>query len=324
MKTTFMASLLFLSLPVSLSAKNQLPVQERLSPSQVIAQSTAKDWQPIEASDLLIMSLSPNAKGQKRNVVIQLLPAPFSQGWVSNIRKLAAQGWWDGDTAIVRVQDNYVTQWGDPNGETVDKAKALPDSLQVMTESDYVTTIAENTSNMILRSIHSQKTYPDHYAQASLFWSGWPMARNGEKENAQFWPIHCYAMVGVGRNYSPDTGTGAELYTVIGHAPRHLDQNIALVGRIIEGMEHMSSLPRGTSQLGFYETPEERTKIESVKLVSDISNPQDRPKFEYLSTQSDVFSRYAKARANRSDPFFITPAGGADICNVQVPVRRKS
>mgnify|MGYP000234499636 CR=1 FL=1 len=32
-------------------------------------------------------------------------------------------------------------------------------------------------------------------------------------------------------------------------APRQLDRNIALVGRIIEGMEHMSSLPRGHGDL---------------------------------------------------------------------------
>ena len=34
----------------------------------------------------------------------------------------------------------------------------------------------------------------------------------------------------------------------------HLDRNIALVGRVIEGIEHMSSLPRGTGALGFCET----------------------------------------------------------------------
>jgi peptidylprolyl isomerase len=29
------------------------------------------------------------------------------------------------------------------------------------------------------------------------------------------------------------------------------------------------------------------------------------------------------ARANRHDDFFIRPAGGVDICNAPVPVRRK-
>lgn len=138
----------------------------------------------------------------------------------------------------------------------------------------------------------------------------------------QVWPVHCYGMVGVGRDYSPDTGSGAELYTVIGHAPRHLDRNIALVGRIISGMEHLSSLPRGSGALGFY-TEEEtdlRTPILSVRVAADLP-AEERPQFEYLSTGSESFARYAEARANRRDPFFIQAAGGADICNIPVPIR---
>ena len=48
---------------------------------------------------------------------------------------------------------------------------------------------------------------------------------------------------------------------------------------------------------------------------------KDVPRFEYLSTESASFATYADARANRRDPFFIQPAGGADICNIPVPVR---
>jgi peptidylprolyl isomerase len=95
------------------------------------------------------------------------------------------------------------------------------------------------------------------------------------------------------------------------------------VGRIIEGMEHLSSLPRGKGELGFYADFEQdkRTPILSIDVASDITAfPQ--PTFEYLSTDSESFARYAEARANRRDPFFIVPAGGADICNIPVPVRR--
>ena len=163
----------------------------------------------------------------------------------------------------------------------------------------------------------------DQYANLSSFARGWPVAATMGKDGNFFWPVHCYGMVGVGRNYSPDTGSGAELYTVIGHAPRHLDRNIALVGRIIEGMEHLSSLPRGKGELGFYAEfeKEKRTPILSIRVASDIPEfPQ--PTFEYLSTESESFAKYVEARANRRDPFFIEPAGGADICNIPVPVRR--
>ena len=91
-----------------------------LAPTEIVAASPASDWAPIAASDLLVMDLAPDAKGAARRVVIQLLPAPFSQGWIGNIRKLAAAKWWDG-TSVNRVQDGYVVQWGDPDAE--DKAK---------------------------------------------------------------------------------------------------------------------------------------------------------------------------------------------------------
>ena len=62
---------------------------------------------------------------------------------------------------------------------------------------------------------------------------------------------HCYGTVGDGRDLAPDTGTGGELYAVIGHGPRHLDRNIANVGRVIDGMAGLSARPRGTGNLGF-------------------------------------------------------------------------
>jgi peptidylprolyl isomerase len=307
------------------------------APGEIVAAAPASDWVAIAASDLLVMDLAPGAKGEARRVVIQLMSAPFNQGWVGNIRKLAAAHWWDG-TAIVRVQDNYVTQWGDPDGDVAGKAKPLPDALVSVPESEYQTPI----DFQAIASLPMGAWFPDpnvtpiggkdNYSAEIAFSNGWPIALSMawpksqkaiskimQKNSILAWPTHCYGMVGVGRNLSPDTGTGAELYTVIGHAPRHLDRNIALVGRIIEGMEHMSSLPRGTGDLGFYKTPEERTAILSVRLGNEVKG---LPAYEYLDTQSKSFAKYADARANRRDPFFIKPAGGADICNIPVPVRR--
>ncbi len=276
------------------------------APSEIVAAAKADDWVAIAPSDILVMDLAPDSKGKPRRVVIQLMPAPFSQGWVSNIRKLAAAHWWDG-TSINRVQDNYVVQWGDAT-----EKRALPNGLAVVEAKEYVTPDWPNKNRIFARADRT----PDAYARAHVFYSGWPLAQGREG----LWPTHCYGMVGVGRNLSPDTGTGAELYTVIGHAPRHLDRNIALVGRVIEGIEHMSSLPRGTGALGFYEKEEERVPILSVRLGNET---KDVPSFEYLATDSDSFAAYADARANRRDAFFNVPAGGADICNIPVPIRRK-
>ena len=316
------------------------------SPPEIVAAAPAADWVAIAASDLLVMDLAADAKGRPRRVVIQLMPPPFSQGWIGNIRTLAAAHFWDG-TSVNRVQDNYVVQWGDVESDDPKKAKVLPEALVSVSESEYLTPVIYS------RTSHFDKLDPPfklplnveefgwqmdpligegegalRIPGASGLSSGWPVGYIGKDQRkgkefgpvATMWPVHCYGMVGVGRGFSPDTGSGAELYTVIGHAPRHLDRNIALVGRVIQGIEHLSSLPRGTEALGFYKTAEERVPILSVRTGNEIA---DLPVFEYLSTESASFATYADARANRRDPFFIKPAGGADICNIPVPVRRK-
>ncbi len=302
------------------------PTTSPMSPSQVVANAPASDWVAIAPADLLVMTLTPDARGRARQVIIQLMPPPFSEGWVANIRTLAAAHWWDG-LSVNRVQDNYVVQWGDADGEDAALARALPDGLRVMAESEYEADAQGqgfSTSPYGTASPNFVSRGPDPYA-TSEFYNGWPVASRfvgtGLRARNSVWPTHCYGMVGVGRNLSPDTGTGAELYTVIGHAPRHLDANIALVGRVVEGIEHLSSLPRGTGPLGFYETAEERVGIASVRLATELP-ASDQPRFEYLGTNSGSFIRYADARANRRDAFFIRPAGGADICNIPVPVRR--
>lgn len=332
------------------------------APTEIVAAAPQADWTGIDPADLLVMDLAPDAKGKPRRVVIQLLPAPFSQGWVGNVRKLAAAHWWDG-LSIYRVQDNYVTQWGDPDGDDKAKAKALPTGLLEVPQPCYSIsfdsdecTFAEVISDpreaamaaardaaqaaiaaanafqrgqFVDPSIESTRTRTakkgwhqrDSFSPWVEFYDAFPVASDNAGKKARFWPVHCYGMVGVGRDMPPNTGTGAELYTVIGHAPRQLDRNIALIGRIIEGMEHMSSLPRGHGPLGFYDAAlgDERVPIVSVRLAAEV---KDLPGYEYLSTESASFAKYADARANRRDPFYLRPAGGADICNIPVPVRR--
>ena len=293
------------------------PAPAALAPVEVIAAAPAADWAPIAPSDLMVMDLTPDAKGAARRVVIQLLPAPFSQGWIGKIRKLAGAKWWDG-TSINRVQDGYVVQWGDPDGEDKAKAKPLPPGLKVVPAEDYATPASSPGLKSFLGQSRGGTTVtlpPDAYGASGEFRSGWPFGNDHEA----VWPIHCYGTVGVGRDYPPDTGSGAELYAVIGQAPRQLDRNIAVVGRVIEGMEHLSSLPRGTGDIGFYKTAQERTPILAIRIGSEVPH---LPRYEYLSTESKSFAAYADARANRRDSFYIQPAGGVDICNVPVPVRR--
>ena len=261
------------------------------SPAEIVSSAPATAWQDIAQEDLLEMTLASGS------VVTIQLARDFSPVHVSNIRKLVAAHFWDG-TSINRVQENYVVQWGDAT-----EKKALPADLGTAPASDYVRPLI----GIGFRPL----PYPDPYARRVGHGHGWPVATDGKLA----WLPHCFGMIGVGRNLAPDTGSGAELYVVNGHAPRHLDRNIAVVGRVIDGISALTTLPRGTGALGFYERPEERILITSIKAGS-------RDRWQSMRTESTSFAAYARARANRHDAFFNVPAGGADICNVPVPIRK--
>jgi peptidylprolyl isomerase len=317
-------ALLAVATPISAQHPAEPP-----TPGSIIAAAPAADWRAIDPADLLVMDLAPNDAGQPRRVVIQLLPAPFSQGWVDNIRTLAAARWWDG-TSVYRVVDNWVAQWGAGEDEA-GKSKALPSGITPVPESAYVTPVLrgpEDGHDHVLtgrgadggREAIVVSRWLDPYAIGAHV-AGWPVALDSEGDGTA-WPVHCYGAVGVARDLSPDTGSGAELYAVIGHAPRQLDRNIAVVGRVIEGIEHLSVLPRGTGEAGVYHTVAEHTPIRSVRM-GDALPAGEQLRFEYLATDSDSFARYLAIKANRQDSFYKVPAGGVDLCNAPVPVRRR-
>jgi peptidylprolyl isomerase len=277
------------------------PVEGATEPSEVVANSTAADWRAIDPDNLLVMDLADGGR-----VVIELAPA-FAPVHVANVRAFARGGWWNNAT-IYRVQDNYVAQWGNGDAEV-----ALPEGVTRTPPAEYERPL----EGLSVRPLG----FPDSYAPMAGHADGWPVGY--DPEGGEAWLTHCYASVGVGRDLAPDTGTGGELYAVIGQAPRHLDRNIATIGRVIEGIGHLSARPRGTGNLGFYdqERNERPIPIARMRLAADVPEAE-RPRFEVMRSESEAFSAYVTGRANRGGTFFNRPAGGVDLCNVNVPVRR--
>ena len=109
---------------------------------------------------------------------------------------------------------------------------------------------------------------------------------------------------------------------VIGQSPRQLDRNITLVGRVVQGMELLSTLARGPEPMGFYQDAAKRVPIRSIRLGSDMP-AEERVPLQLLRTDSASFREATEARRNRRDPFYHRPAGHIDLCNVPLPARRK-
>ena len=289
-----------LPLLLSMAAMLMGAAPTKFTPTDIVAKSPASAWKAIDPDDLMIMDLANGGR-----VVIQLAPK-FAPVHVANIKAMARGGYWNGAT-IYRLQDNYVAQWGQN-----DSNKGFPAGVVAKPPAEYERVL----KGLAITALGS----PDPYAPGAGFVDGWPVAFSRKAGWADL--VHCYGTVGAGRDLSPDTGAGGELYAVIGHAPRQLDRNIAIVGRVVEGIDKLSSLPRGTEALGFYKDKAQYVPIANIRLASDMP-AADRPVFEVMDTASKTFADYLRVRANRHDDFYIRPAGGVDLCNVQVPVRRK-
>jgi len=275
--------------------------------ADIEASAPPSAWRPVAPENLLLID---TAKGQ---LAIELAPG-FAPAHVAAVKALVRAHAFDGG-AVVRVQDNYVVQFAAREPQLTVGSKALADAVPPPHRAALPAEYEQAAAGVAFTPLPGA----DAYAAQAGFSDGWPVAR----EAGRLWPVHCYGMVGVGRDTPPNTGDGSELYAVTGHAPRHLDRNMAVVGRVVAGIESWTALPRGTEALGFYKTPAERLPIGHVVIAADVA-AADRPRFEVMRTDTPTFAAYVDARANRREAFFVRPAGHVDVCNVRVPVRRST
>ena len=280
------------------------PVKPKPTYAEVLATATPADWRPLDVENTLYMDL-PTGR-----VVIEL-SAAYAPAHAANVRALVREGYFDGLT-ILRSQDNYVVQWGDPESENPapGKARAMKQGKKSLAP--------EYTRAMDNKLAFTRLPDSDGYAPEVGFSNGFPVGRNPNSK--QTWLTHCYGMVGAGRDNDDNSGSGAELYAITGHAPRQLDRNITLLGRVVQGMPLLSVMPRGTGALGFYEKAEERIPIKSIRIAADVP-AAERTNLEVIRTDTRLFSTLVEALRNRSGTWFKVPAGHVELCNVLIAVR---
>lgn len=282
-------------------ANGQAPAPAKArSMQEILDASKPSDWRTLDPANTLYLDLAAG------RVVIELAP-DFAPAHVANLRTLAREGYWNG-LSINRSQDNFVVQWGD--GAEDEKARKPLGSAPSKLPAEF----SRSSDKLDFHALPDR----DGWAPQVGFADGFPAARDPASKTA--WLAHCYGMVGAGRDIAPDSSNGTELYVVIGQSPRQLDRNITTVGRVVQGMELLSVLPRGTGPLGFYEKPEQRTAIKAIRLASEV--PQnERTAIEVLRTDTPLFDELVEARRNRRDDFYKRPAGHIDLCNVPLPAR---
>jgi peptidylprolyl isomerase len=277
------------AIPVAPEGKTP-PVQE------ILDASPAADWRPLDPENTVYMDFP------KGRVIIELAPG-FAPNHVANIKALSREGYFV-KGAVTRVQDNFVTQWA----QGLDPERP-PKVGQKTLKAEFFVPKASAANFTVLPD-------PDTYASEVGFVDGFPVARDTDTA----WITHCYGTVGAGRDLDENSGGGTELYAIIGQSPRNLDRQLTVVGRVVQGMEILASLPRGTEALGFYKKPSEYTHYADIKVAADVPEAK-RTNLEVLKTDSATFASLINNRRWRKDDFYKHPVGRIGLCNIAIPAR---
>src|SRR5437016_5216276 len=146
--------------------------------AQVLSDSKSSDWRPLDPENTLYLDLATG------RVVIELT-ADFATQHVANVKALAREHYFDG-LAIIRTQDNYVVQWGDPEADQPALKRKLKQAKATLP--------AEFDRPIDPRIPFIKLPDRDGYAPEVGFSRGFPVAR--DLQTGRMWLVHCYGMVG--------------------------------------------------------------------------------------------------------------------------------
>ena len=271
--------------------------------ADILRDAPASAWRRPDPNDVLAMTLPSGI------VWIELAPR-FAPHHADNIRALVAQHYFDG-LAVIRVQDNFVAQWGDreANEDDTSKARSLGAAATKLQPEFSISDRGLKIAKLKDRDV---------WAPVTGFVDGFPVAADPKTHRA--WIAHCYGTIGAGRGEEVDSANGAELYAVIGQSPRGLDLNITPVARVLQGMELLASLPRGGGAMGFYDKPEQDVRIAKIERLADMPEAT-RPEIRVFRTDVPQWGEIVESRRNRKDSWYVHKAGAIDVCNLTVPVK---
>ena len=234
------------------------------------------------------------------------LAVEFAPNHAKHMKKLSREGFFD-NRVFYRVIENFIAQTGSGDDIANERNKNLDKLID-----------AEFTRSMTTDFEFTSTGHGDAYASETGFSRGFPVGVDNKNELA--WITHCPGTIGMARKNNANSG-GTDWYIVIGQSPRHLDRNITVFGRVIDGLEVVQSMPHGMFPTNNIESDNGKTGgvIVSVRVLSDL---KERITILIENTQSEYFSRRLESKKNRTHEWFIyTPPIIVDICTMNIRVQ---
>ncbi len=266
-------------------------------------------WNVPDADNTVYLQL------QEGTVVIELNPT-FAPKTVEHFKKLLEEQFYRG-MSFYRVIDGFVAQGGDESDIDGSSTKTLKAEFEIswpLKPKD-----KEEAKDWLPMSWTAVQK-DDMFAPYTGFIDGFPAARD-KKKAGKVWLTHCPGTVAMARNNDPDS-SGTDFYIVIGQAPRYLDRNLTVFGRVVWGMDVVQRIKRGpTLKNGIIEEDLKRTWIKRMRLASTLEQDEQLDIW-VADTNNRGFKKYLQERRNRSHKFFHhKPPRVLDICQVPVPAR---
>ena len=254
-------------------------------------------WRELDPENTVFMELGNDL------VVIELNPI-FAPKTVKQFKRLAQENFYQG-LSFYRVIDGFVAQGGD--GSDLGELSDVP-----LIDAEFEIEPDEELPFMPVQS-------PDMFAPETGFSNGFAVARDPSKNKA--WLTHCPGVVAMARNDDPDSSR-TDFYIVIGQAPRYLDRNLNIFGRVVYGMDVVQRINRGPAlRNGIIDDETGRTRISKLRMLSDIPE-DDRLSSYVVDTHNKAFAELLKDRRQRKQKFFHNkPPAVLDICQVPVTGR---
>jgi len=254
-------------------------------------------WREVDPDNLVIVELTEG------RVVLELNPL-FAPKTVKQFRKLVRDGFYDG-LSFYRVIDGFVAQGGD--GSDLGQLSDVP-----LIDAEF-----EREWSDDLPWITAQKN--DLFAVETGFVDGFAAGR--DPGSGKVWLTHCPGVVAMARNEAPGSSR-TDFYIVIGQAPRYLDRNMNVFGRVIDGMQNVQRIARGDpGRNGLFLDETSTTRIRHMTLASDI--PREERVAAYVpDSESAGFAALLEGRRNRTQAFFHhKPPEVLDACQVPMSGR---
>jgi len=234
-------------------------------------------------------------------VVLELNPV-FAPRTVERFRELVRSDFYRG-LSFYRVIEGFVAQAGDESdiGEP-GSLPGLPAEFEREADKDLPWTAVQKQ---------------DLFAAETGFVDGFAAAR----EEDRVWLTHCPGVLAMARGEAEDSGS-TDFYIVIGQAPRYLDRNLTIFGRVIAGMDVVQSINRGpTEDNGVIQDDLQRSRILRMRMGDQLPDAE-RQEYLVMDTHSPGFTELLESRRNRKDAFFHHhPPRVLDVCQVPVATR---